>query len=103
MTTSGEQSATSKSAAANARPEEFGPPDVTSLASLTDGRPVGGYQSAYAFWAWAQIVAELSYLSLALGVSFVCLVLLAKHVVLKETSGPVFALVGNPPYELRAG
>jgi hypothetical protein len=31
-----------------------------------------------------------------LGISFFILVLLAKYVVLKETSGPVFALIGSP-------
>jgi hypothetical protein len=31
-----------------------------------------------------------------LGTSFAALVLLAKHVILKETGGPVFALIGGP-------
>jgi hypothetical protein len=78
------------------QPEQFGPPDVTSLASLTDGRAIGQYQSAYSFWAWVQIVGELTYLLIVLGTSFAALVLLAKYLVLKETSGSVFALMGSP-------
>jgi hypothetical protein len=79
------------------QPEKFGPPDATSLASLTDGRAIGHYQSAYSSWAWLQIVGELTYLLIVLGTSFAALVLLAKYVVLKETSGPVVAFVGSPP------
>jgi hypothetical protein len=78
------------------QPERFGPPDVTNLASLTDGRAIGQYQSAYSFGAWVQIVGELAYLLIVLGLSFAGLVLLAKYVVLRETSGPVFALIGSP-------
>jgi hypothetical protein len=77
------------------RPEQFGPPDVTSLASLTDGRAVAQYQSAYSVGAWVQIIVELTYLLVVLGTSFAVLVVLAKYVVLKETSGWVFALIGN--------
>ena len=79
------------------QPEQFGTPEITSLASLTDGRAVGEYHSAYPATAWIQIVAELSYLLLVVAISFGALVLLAKYVVLKEASGPVFALIGPQP------
>jgi hypothetical protein len=77
------------------QPEQFGPPDVTSLASLTDGREVAEYRSAYSRVAWVQIIAELTYLLIVLVTSFAVLVVLAKYVVLKETSGWVFALIGS--------
>jgi hypothetical protein len=78
------------------QPEQFDKPEITSLASLTDGRAVGEYQSAYPATAWFQIIVELLYLLLVLAISFGVLVLLAKYVVLKESSGPVFALIGPP-------
>jgi hypothetical protein len=96
MTTPSEPSRISPARVPNTgRPEEFGPPEIPSLASLTDGRAVGEYQSTYPFWAWAQIALELSYLLVALGTSFGALVLLAKYVVLKETSGQIFGLIGS--------
>jgi hypothetical protein len=44
------------------KPEEFTPPELTSLASLTDGRPRGSYESIYPLIVWAQILAEFLYL-----------------------------------------
>jgi hypothetical protein len=79
------------------RPERFEPPGITDLASLTDGRAVGEFQSVYPPSAWVQIVLELLYLLLCLFTSFTCLVLIAKYLVLKETDGIVHYLVGDLP------
>lgn len=96
MKTRGEQSISSVPLKDSAQPEEFGPPGVTNLAALTDGRPAGGYQSAYGAGAWLQITAELVYLLILLASALFALILLAKYAVLKETSGPIFELLGNP-------
>src|SRR5258708_16360317 len=79
------------------QPEQFGTPEITSLASLTDGRAVGEYHSAYPATAWIQIVAELSYLLLVVAISFVALWLLAHYVVLNEPIAPVFPLLVPHP------
>jgi hypothetical protein len=50
--------------------EKFETPEITSLASLTDGRGIGDYRTAYPFSAWAQIIAELLYLLVVLAVAF---------------------------------
>jgi hypothetical protein len=76
-------------------PEVFAPPGITDLASLTDGRQIGDFRSAYPFSAWIQIICELTYLITFLVLSFTALVLLAKYVVLEETTGPVYALIGE--------
>lgn len=83
--------------AAEAQPEAFGPPAVTDLASLTDGRQLGVYASHYPLSVWTQIVLELLYLIAILVGSFVVLVLLAKYTVLEEKSGLVHSLVGDSP------
>jgi hypothetical protein len=85
----------SPEAGSTASQPDFGPPEVPTLSSLTDGREVAQYQSAYALNAWLQIVGELIYLLLMLSASFCALALLAKYVVLKESSGPVFNLIGS--------
>lgn len=95
MTTHGAQSSTSGPGEACSRPDAFGPPEITSLASLTDGRPIGDYRSVYSFWAWVQIATELAYLLLILCFAFFGLVLLAKHVVLKETGDAISAALGS--------
>ncbi len=79
------------------QPDEFGSPEVTSLSTLTDGRSIAQYRSVYSAGAWFQIAVELVYLLVMLGSSLVALVFLAKYVVLKEMSGPVFNLVGKLP------
>ena len=38
------------------QPEDFGPPDVTSLASLTDGRVPGDFTTRYSVSAWIRFV-----------------------------------------------
>jgi hypothetical protein len=98
MKTPSEQSSTSQDSDVNTAPppEDFRPPEITSLASLTDGRSLAEYRSAYPAVAWVQIIAELIYLLIVLVAAFVALVLLAKYVVLKESSGLVFSLVGDP-------
>jgi hypothetical protein len=75
--------------------DSFSPPEPTSLASLTDGRCVGQYQSTYSVGAWIQIIAELGYLLVLLGLSLAILALLAKFAVLKESKGLVSGLIGD--------
>jgi hypothetical protein len=43
-------------------PEKSGSPIATDLASLTDGRKPGEYNSIYPVGAWFQIALELVYL-----------------------------------------
>jgi hypothetical protein len=43
------------------KPEAFSPPQLTSLASLTDGRRPGDYESVYPFSCWIHISAEFLY------------------------------------------
>lgn len=78
-------------------PEPFKPPAPPDLASLTDGRKIGEFVSAYPCSAWVQIVTELSYLVLILAVSIALLGLLAKHEVLQEKDGFMASVVGPYP------
>lgn len=62
--------------------EEFGPPSVTDLAKLTDGRKPGDYASRYPISAWLQICVELTYLLGVTAFAAAGLVVLAKTVLL---------------------
>lgn len=77
--------------------EEFCPPEIASLASLTDGREPGDFESRYPASAWLQIAGELGYLIIVLAASFFSLVLLAKYVVLEQTEGLISDLLGDMP------
>jgi hypothetical protein len=68
-------------------PEGFGPPEITSLASLTDGRRPGDFTSKYPLSAWIQIFCELTYLLVVLGGSILCLAWMARAVVLASPRG----------------
>lgn len=63
-------------------PEEFGPPGVTSLATLTDGREPGDFKSAYPLSVWVQIATELVYLLFVLIGSVAALIWLARSVLI---------------------
>lgn len=62
------------------RSEKFGPPEVTNLATLTDGRKACEFRSCYPLEAWIQILLELIYLVVILFGSLIALFLLAKAV-----------------------
>ena len=79
------------------QPEDFGPPDVTSLASLTDGRVPGDFTTRYSVSAWIQICAELSYLLLVLAAGILCLAWMARAVVLAVPGGVFGELFGQAP------
>ena len=64
--------------------KEFGPPEGTDLASLTDGRKPGDFLSRYSWSAWFQIIIELIYLFIVLVGSIVCLIWIARVVVLVD-------------------
>jgi hypothetical protein len=77
--------------------EGFGPPEITSLASLTDGRVRGDFATRYSTSAWVQICLELLYLLLILVVGISCLAWMARAVVLGLSSGPFAELFGETP------
>lgn len=79
------------------QPEDFRPPDVTSLASLTDGRDLGDYRSYYDFAAWAQIVAELLYLVSILVVALGSLAAVGMSIVLGASHQVMPELLGTMP------
>lgn len=61
--------------------DEFTPPEIASLVSLTDGRQAGNYYSRYGWSAWLQICIELSYLVSVIVGSSICMIWLARAVV----------------------
>ena len=75
--------------------EEFGPPEVTSLATLTDGRTFGDFKSSYPPTAWLQILLELLYLVAILIGSLIALICLAKVVLLGQPHEFFPRLLGN--------
>jgi hypothetical protein len=78
-------------------PENFKPPGLTSLASLTDGRPPGHYKSIYPWTVWIQIVVEFIYL---IAVELVCLAFLLELAIYagrKQETGFFFHLLGPYP------
>lgn len=80
--------------------KEFGPPEGADLGSLTDGRKPGDFVSRYSWSAWLQIIAELIYLFVVLVGSIVCLVLIARVVVLGPPYTFFAEILGNPPQNL---
>ena len=80
--------------------ESFGPPEITDLASLTDGRRVGEFESRYPASVWLQIALELTYLITVLIASFLGLFLLALFVAQKQDHGLVFDVIGPLPKSL---
>jgi len=78
-------------------PENFKPPGLTSLASLTDGRPPGRYESIYPWGVWVQIIIEFSYLIAAELVCIGLLFSLAIYSVRMEKEGFFFNLLGPYP------
>lgn len=82
----------------DARPREgFSPPGLTNLASLTDGRRPGEYQTKYPWSAWLQICIELSYLLLVVVGSILGLIWMAKAVVLGPPHHFLPELFGTVP------
>ena len=79
------------------QPERFGPPSITNLATLTDGRRPGDYASRYPFSAWAQIALELLYLLTVLACSVSGLVMIAVQSVLNPPSSPLPNFLGQAP------
>jgi D-serine dehydratase len=79
------------------RPEPFTPPELTSLASLTDGRPAGAYESAYPLGVWTQIAVELIYLVSAEIISLTLLLMLAIYASRMQKTGFFFDLLGPYP------
>lgn len=81
--------------------ETFKPPELTNLASLTDGRAPGSYKSIYPLSAWVHIVVEFVYL---LAVELICVVILfglAIYAVRMQTTGVFFNLLGPYPASSR--
>jgi hypothetical protein len=79
------------------KPETFRPPELTSLASLTDGRQPGDYKSVYPWAAWIQIIVEFIYL---IAVELICIGLLfglAIYAVRKQETGFFFNVLGPYP------
>jgi hypothetical protein len=77
--------------------ETFTPPEPTSLASLTDGRPPGYYKSVYPLNCWVHIAAEFIYL---IAVELICVGILfglAIYAVRMQESGFFFDLLGPYP------
>jgi len=98
METSGEQSnASGTTPLGKTSTEKFGPPETTSLASLTDGRAPGEFASVYPVSVWIQIVLELIYLLVIELACFAGLVLLALYSIRQQNSGIVFQLLGPYP------
>jgi hypothetical protein len=87
----------SSASSKESKPEPFGPPGITSLATLTDGREPADFRTRYGSAAWVQIGFELIYLLLVLATSFIGLALLAIYAVQRPTSGFVFNLFGPYP------
>ena len=81
----------------NSNPEGFGPPSITNLASLTDGRPPGDFASRYSGTAWLQICGELFYLLATLAGSVYGLVLIALVTVLAPLDSPLPDFMGKSP------
>jgi hypothetical protein len=79
------------------KPETFKPPELTSLASLTDGRLPGDYNSVYPWTVWIQIVAEFVFLIAAELVCVGFLLGLAIYVVRTQETGLFFDLLGPYP------
>jgi hypothetical protein len=77
--------------------KEFGPPEITNLASLTDGRIPGDFRSRYPASAWLQICLELVYLLVILFGGVLCLVWLARAVVLEVPRGFFPGVFGETP------
>jgi hypothetical protein len=78
-------------------PEPFKSPELTSLASLTDGRPPGYYKSVYPWTVWIQIVIEFIYL---IAVELICVGILfgiAIYITRKQETGFLFTLLGPYP------
>jgi len=65
----------------NQRPDDFGPPEITDLRSLNDGRDRGDYETRYPLSAWFQISLELTYLVAVIGGASLCLIWIARAVV----------------------
>lgn len=78
-------------------PKTFGPPEITDLASLTDGRKPGEYASAYPASAWFQIILELIYLLGILCGSITLLSWLAIALVLRLADLPLPGWFGSVP------
>ena len=76
-------------------PEEFGPPGITSLATLTDGREPGDFKSVYPWSVWIQIATELVYLLFVLIGSLAALILLARSVLIDPSPQFLPWLFGN--------
>lgn len=77
--------------------ETFKPPELTSLASLTDGRPPGCYKSIYPLSVWIQIVVEFVYL---IAIEIACLGALLELTLYAERmqkAGFFFDLLGPYP------
>lgn len=81
-------------------PETFEPPGIPDLASLTDGRRPGEFETVYSKGAWIQITIELVYLLGVLLFSLVGLVLLAHYMVMRPTTGFVFRVMGGQTQSL---
>ena len=77
--------------------EGFGPPEITRLASLTDGRVPGDFATRYSASAWVQICLELLYLLLILIFGISCLAWMARAVVLGLPGGFFAELFGEAP------
>ncbi len=80
--------------------KEFGPPEGTDLASLTDGRKPGDFLSRYSWSAWFQIIIELIYLFIVFVGSIVCLIWIARVVVLGPPHTFIPEILGNAPANL---
>lgn len=78
-------------------PSPFGPPEITTLAELTDGRARGDYQSVYSRSAWVQICLELTYLFAIIVLSVIGLICIAITVVLGQDHSLLPEWLGKAP------
>jgi len=80
-----------------ARPETLSPPGITELASLTDGRDPGEYETRYPVSAWIQIGLEMVYLLALEGFALFALIAMALYVLHGAQGGAIFDFIG--PYK----